>query len=101
MNANNKTGVRLRKPDRSQVTMRVECDDQLIAPVHQARTIWSVVERLDLSAFHQLLKARDGVCGRDATDPRLQVALWLYAATRGVGSARELARLCVESRPYR
>jgi hypothetical protein len=41
--------------------------------------IWSVVERLDLSAFHAPIKARDGVCGRDATDPRLLVALWLYA----------------------
>jgi transposase len=93
--------VRLRKPDRQQVTMRVECDDELIPQVHQARVIWSVVEKLDLHAFHEPIKARDGVCGRDATDPKLLVALWLYAATRGVGSARELARLCVESRPYR
>jgi len=81
--------------------MRVECDDELIPQVHQARVIWSVVDKLDLSAFHEPIKAREGVCGRDATDPRLLVALWLYAATRGVGSARELARLCVESRPYR
>lgn len=81
--------------------MRMECDDELIPQVHQARTIWSVVEKLDLSALHQSIKAREGVCGRDATDPKLLVALWLYAATRGVGSARELARLCVESRPYR
>ena len=88
-------------PNRAQVTMRVECDDELIPPVHQARVIWSVVEGLDLSAFCAPIKARDGVCGRDATDPRLLVALWLYGATRGVGSARELARLCVESRPYR
>jgi Transposase domain (DUF772)/Transposase DDE domain len=28
------------------------------------------------------------------------VSLWLYAATEGVGSARELARLCSESKPY-
>jgi hypothetical protein len=27
--------------------------------------------------------------------------LWLYAAVRGVGSARELARLCKESAPYK
>ena len=93
--------VRLRKPDRAQVTMRVECDDDLIPEGHSARTIWSVIEKLDLRAFHEPIKARDGVCGRDATDPRLLVSLWLYAATRGVGSARELARLCVESRPYR
>lgn len=91
----------MRRPDRSQVTMRVECDDELIPAVHQARVIWSVAEKLDLSAFHKPIKARDGVCGRDANDPRLLVSLWLYAATRGVGSARELARLCVESRPYR
>lgn len=81
--------------------MRVECDDELIQPGHQARVIWSVVDKLDLSAFRAPIKARDGVCGRDATDPTLLVALWLYAATRGVGSARELARLCGESRPYR
>lgn len=81
--------------------MRVECDDELIPPVHQARVVWSVVGRLDLSAFHAPIRARDGACGRDATDPALLVALWLYAATRGVGSARELGRLCVESRPYR
>jgi transposase len=91
----------LRRPERAQISMRMECDDQLIPRAHQARIIWSVVEKLDLSAFHEWIKARDGVCGRDATDPRLLVSLWLYGATRGVGSARELSRLCVESRPYR
>src|SRR5258708_21901507 len=101
MNKSMEAQVRLRRPDRAQVTMRVECDDELIPQVHQARVIWSVVEKLDLSAFHEPIKARDGVCGRDATDPGLLVALWLYAATWGVGSARELARLCLESRPYR
>ena len=84
MNHGMEAQVRLRRPDRSQVTMRVECDDQLIPAVHQARIIWSVVEKLDLSAFHEPIKARDGVSGRDATDPRLLVSLWLYAATRGV-----------------
>ena len=60
-----------------------------------------MVQKLDLSRFAKPIKAREGVCGRDATDPALLVALWLYAATRGVGSARELARRCVESKPYR
>jgi transposase len=86
--------VRLRRPDRSQVTMRFGCDDDLIPATHAARTIWSVVESLDLSAFHKPIKARDGVAGRDATDPALLVALWLYACIRGIGSARELARRC-------
>jgi hypothetical protein len=41
------------------------------------------------------------VAGRDATDPELLVALWLYACIRGIGSARELARRCEERAPFR
>jgi transposase len=59
-----------------------------------------VVCRLDLGGFYAAIKAREGEVGRDTTDPRLLVALWLYGATDGVGSARELDRLCKESRPY-
>jgi transposase len=80
--------------------MRMECDDDLIPRGHQARVVWDVVQKLDLSAFCEPIKARDGVRGRNMTDPALLICLWLYAATRGVGSARELARLCLESKPY-
>lgn len=93
-------GVRLRRPDRSQVEMKIESPDELIPRNHQARTVWAVVDTMDLSAFREPIKAREGVCGRDATDPRLLVSLWLYAIIRGVGSARELGRLCTESNPY-
>lgn len=99
-----KSPVRLRQPDRAQFTMQMGCDDDLIPQGHQARVIWGVVQGLDLSAFREPIQAREGVCGRDSTDPALLIALWLYAATRGVGSARELARLCGTedgSRPYR
>lgn len=78
----------------------MHCADDLIDPEHAARMIWEVVCRLDLSRFYEPIKARAGEVGRDATDPRLLIALWLYAATEGVGSARELARLCTESKPY-
>lgn len=101
MSETSRGGVRLRVPDRSQVVMRLECDERLIPPGHRARLVWDVVCRLDLSALHEPIEARRGVPGRDATDPRLLVALWLYACTRGVGSARELARLCGECAPYR
>jgi transposase len=92
--------VRLRRPDRTQVLMTVQCPDDLIPPQHPARLVWQVVGTLDLSAFREPIKARQGVCGRDATDPALLIALWLYATIRGIGSAREVARLCVESAPY-
>jgi transposase len=99
-----KSPVRLRKPERSQVKMRFCCDDDLIGQGHQARVIWAVVQKLDLSALLEPIKAREGVCGRDATDPALLVALWLYAATKGEGSARRLAAMCGEGedgvKPY-
>ena len=92
--------VRLRQPERLQMEWKPGCCDDLIPQGHQARLIWDVVEKLDVSAFCEPIKARDGVCGRDANDPRLMISLWLYASTRGVGSARELNRLCAESKPY-
>ena len=39
--------------------------------------------------------------GRDATDPRLLLSLWVYATLRGIGSARELDRLCREHLAYK
>jgi transposase len=92
--------VRLRLPDRQQVIMGMHCADDLVDADHPVRVIWRVVGLLNLERFYEGIKAREGEVGRDTTDPRLLVALWLYAATRGVGSARELARLCTESWPY-
>ena len=76
------------------------CLDDLVSPQHPVRQIAEVVEHLDVSAFCQPIKAREGVAGRDATDPKLLVALWLYACVRGIGSAHELARQCQENVPF-
>ena len=56
--------VRVRMPDRKQVLMRVECDNELIPKAHQAQVTWEVPGELDLSAFYQPIEARDGVAGR-------------------------------------
>jgi transposase len=60
-----------------------------------------VVERLDLSAFHDGIATRGSCPGRNATDPKLLVALWLYAAVDGVGNGRKLDRLCREHDAYK
>ena len=75
--------------------------DELLADDHDARLVWQLVQTWDLSAFFATIRARGEAPGRSATDPRLLVALWLYAATQGVASGRELARLCEASDPYR
>jgi transposase len=96
-----KGAVRLRRPERRQVAMVMQCADDLVGALHPVRTVMAVVEKLDVSGFCEPIRAREGVAGRDATDPRLLVALWLYACVRGIGSARELARRCEESAPFR
>ena len=63
------SNLRLRRPDRDQVVWAAAAVDALIPPDHQARVIWAVVRTADLSAFPEPIKARSGVCGRDATDP--------------------------------
>src|SRR3954464_13295401 len=93
--------VRLRRPDRAQVVMTCAALDDALPADHPARAVWAVVERLDLSAFCAAIRARAGAPGRDATDPRVLVALWLSAAVDGVGSPRELARLCDAHDAYR
>lgn len=92
--------VRLRSSQRGQMELVPRCLDDLVPPQHAVRPMAEVVEHLDLSAFEQPIQAREGVAGRDATDPKLLVALWLYACVRGIGSARELARQCQENRAF-
>jgi transposase len=79
----------------------IQCPDDLVSANHAVRMVMAVVETLDLSRFHEPIKARAGQAGRDATDPQLLVGLWLYACTRGIGSARELARRCEDSAAFR
>jgi transposase len=75
--------------------------DDLVAEDHPVRTIWALVQRWDLTLFLQGIRARGSRPGRDATDPQLLIALWLYATTEGVGSGRQLNRLCTKDDPYK
>lgn len=56
---------------------------------------------MDMSRFYGKIKSVEGERGRPAIDPRLLVGVWLFATLEGVGSARELADLCVEHIAYR
>ena len=91
---------RLRRPDRHQARLVPLCPDDLVPPDHEVRTVVAVVAKMDLSRFHEPIKAVEGEAGRNATDPALLVALWLYATIRGESSARRLETLCEESRPF-
>jgi transposase len=68
---------------------------------HCARVVWAFVEQLELAEFYAGIAAREGEAGRPAADPRVLLALWLHATVEGVGSARELDRLCQRDLAYR
>jgi transposase len=87
---------RLRKAERRQVSLRPVSLEDLLPADHRARFVWSFAERLDLSALYGAIKAVEGHPGHPPADPRILLALWLYATVEGVGSAREVERLCHE-----
>jgi transposase len=87
--------------NRDQIELQ-PCDlEALLPPGHAARLVWRFVEGLDLSAFYATIRAREGRAGRAPIDPKILVALWLYATMDGVGSAREVERLCYSHDAYR
>jgi transposase len=93
--------VRIRQAERGQPGFELVDLESLVAEDHPVRAVWSFVEGLDLGWFYDRIKARGETAGRAATDPRILLALWLYATVDGVGSARALDRLCVHHSIYR
>jgi transposase len=86
--------ARVKPLDRSQLLFQTVDVERLIEPEHPARGIWEFVGRLDLERFYAPIEAVEGVAGRQPWDPRLLISLWVYAYSRGISSARELARRC-------
>jgi transposase len=66
---------------------------------HLASFLVDAVEEMNLDGFYAVHRA-DGH-GRPAFDPRMMVALVLYAYCRGVRSARAIERACVEDIAFR
>src|SRR5207245_531935 len=67
----------------------------------EAWLVWCLVGVLNLAAFYAAIRAREGRAGRPPIDPKILIALWLYATIDGVGSAREVDRLCYSHDAYR
>jgi len=93
--------VRYETAERDQIELQ-PCDlEALLPPGHAARLVWRFVEGLDLTAFYATIRAREGHAGRAPIDPKILIALWLYATMDGVGSAREVDRLGTSHDAYR
>lgn len=95
------TRKRTLEPDRKQGLIRFEVPELMLPPAHPARVLWDVAGTLDLSRFLRDVKSVDGRQGRSTLSPRMKLVLWLYAISRGIGSAREIARLAKSDDGFR
>src|SRR6202140_2873129 len=84
----------IRHVNRQQMSWRAVDVEQLISEDHPARAIWTLVGRLDLRRFYENIESSAEEGGRPAIDPHLLISLWVYAYSRGIGSAREIERRC-------
>jgi transposase len=92
---------RLRLADRKQLRLQA-CDLESCLPSdHSAQAIWRLLKQVDLSAYHQSIKAVEGKPGRNMTGPKILLALWLYAISEGMSSAHEVDRQCEAHDAYR
>jgi transposase len=83
---------KLKVVDRNQFKMLALDVDTLVGTDHKVRAIWELTGRLDLSKFLMGVRSKKGCPGREHNDPRLLVALWLYAYSEGISSARQVSR---------
>jgi transposase len=91
---------RLKVAERTQVEFRIASLDELIPQDHLARLVWGYVNQLDMSILLGNIQAVEGNVGRPATDPKILLALWLYATLEGIVSARVIAEYCQEHIAY-
>lgn len=93
--------ARVLMAQRNQIELRPIDLEATVGPDHPVRNVWAFVERLDLSALYREIGSVEGRAGRAAIDPKILMALWLYATVDGVGSAREIERLTQAHDAYR
>jgi len=86
---------------RNQVEFVQASLDDLIPEDHQVRNILNYIEQMDLSPIYNKIKSTEGCPGRPPIDPRILLALWVYAIVEGIGSARVIDRYCFEHIAFR
>jgi transposase len=90
----NSSAPRFEPIDRQQVVLKPLDIERLISQEHPARNVWEILGRLDLRRFLGTVKSVEGHAGRNVWEPRLLIAMWIYAYSRGISSAREIERQC-------
>lgn len=96
-----KADLRLRVAERTQWEWTGFCLDEMVRADDPVRVVWDFVQRFNLDCFYKNAKAVEGNAGRDLTDVRILVTLWIMATLEGITSARELERATKRDIIYR
>jgi transposase len=92
---------RVQQAQRDQMEWLPMALDDLIPKDHEVRSVWEFVGKMNLSLLYARIAAVEGQPGRNPIDPKILMALWMYATIDGVGSARRLDELCKHHHVYR
>jgi transposase len=92
---------RMQQAQRDQMEWLPMALDDLIPQDHEARSVWDFVGKMNLAPLYAGIAAVEGQPGRNPIDPKILMALWMYATIDGVGSARKLDEYCERYHPYR
>ena len=96
-----KVKPRLKIAVRNQVEILSCAIDDQVPDEHKVRNVWNYVEQLDLSKILGKIKSVESSPGAPAIDPRILMALWLYAFIEGIISAKTINRYCIEHIAFR
>lgn len=91
-----KSKPRLNRACRDQYELTPNLLDDILPKDHLARSIWGYVESLDLSIVLGKIRAVENHVGRPVTDPKILMALWLFATIKSIGSSRVIEEYCRE-----
>lgn len=80
--------------DRDQLLLMPPALQEWLPEDHLVWTVLGAVDQMDLTRFERAYRL--GAAGRPAFDPRVMVALLLYAYSRGNRSSRRIERACLE-----
>ena len=75
--------ARVQRPQRHQIQWRDASLDQFVPADHRVRLVWAYVEALNVAPLYKEIRAVEGGPGRDPVDPKILLALWIYATIEG------------------
>jgi transposase len=89
-----KSEAKINEAQRNIISLEVVDWSCLISPDHIAYRLMTVLEHFDLEELYQRIESKKKEQGRPAIDPKILLAILLYASMKGIGSSRQIADQC-------